>query len=495
MIKKATVLGGGIIGGGWAARLSLNGVNVTVYDTDNNAKHKIKAVLENAEAAFAKLTMAPTPPKGTVTISRDITEALAATEWVIEAVPERLDIKQAVYAEAEAAMNENTIIASSTSGIMPSDLQAKMRHPERLIVTHPFNPVYLLPLVEIVGGSKTSPQAIAAALKHHTAWGMFPLHVKKEIPAFVADRIMEAAWRECLWLVKDGIADTGDIDNAIRYGFGLRWAQMGIFETFRIAGGDAGMSHFLSQFGPCLKWPWTKLMEVPELNEALRDKITKQSDDQSGQHSVRELERIRDDNLIAILQSLKAKKWGAGKLLADYEKHLYDQGARQPQKQDGVLPTTFQTRVPADWTDYNNHMNESRYLQCFSDATDGLLRMLGINAEYIARGGTYFTAETHIRHLNEVTALEPIYATTQVLGATSKKLHLFHHLHHQDGRLLATGEHLLLHVNINTKKTAEAEAAITAKATALARQHATLPKPENAGRTIKDIEYDRRKTN
>ena len=120
---------------------------------------------------------------------------------------------------------------------------------------------------------------------------------------------MEAAWRECLWLVKDGVADTGEIDDAIRYGFGLRWAQMGIFETFRIAGGDAGMRHFLSQFGPCLKWPWTKLTDVPELNEALSDKISQQSDDQSGRYSVRELERIRDDNLIAVLQSLKAKKW------------------------------------------------------------------------------------------------------------------------------------------------------------------------------------------
>ena len=487
MIKQATVLGGGVIGGGWAARLSLNGVNVAVYDTDNNAERKIKAVLENAESAFAKLTMAPPPPKGAVTVCRNMADALAATEWVVEAVPERLDIKQAVYAEAESTLSEATVIASSTSGIMPSDLQKKMRHPERLIVAHPFNPVYLLPLVEIVGGAKTSPQAVATALQHYTAWGMFPLHVKKEIPAFIADRIMEAAWRECLWLVKDGVADTGEIDDAIRYGFGLRWAQMGIFETFRIAGGDAGMRHFLSQFGPCLKWPWTKLTDVPELNEALSDKISQQSDDQSGRYSVRELERIRDDNLIAVLQSLKAKKWGAGKLLADYEKRLYDKGARRPHEPDGALPTTFQTRVPTDWTDYNNHMNESRYLQCFSNATDGLLRMLGVDAEYIARGGSYFTVETHIRHINEVAALEPIYATTQILGATGKKLHLFHHLYRQEGRLLATGEHLLLHVDMNTKKTVAAEVGITAKATKLARRHANLPAPDNAGRAVKGV--------
>ena len=484
--KKAAVIGGGVIGGGWVARLLLNGVDVAVYDKDPQAEDKIKAILENGERAFAKMTMAPPPPKGMITICHDLAAAVGDAEWIIEAVPERLDIKQAVYAEIEDTAVDDVVIASSTSGIMPSDLQANMRHPERLIVAHPFNPVYLLPLVEIVGGVKTSPQAIQKAQETYTAWGMFPLTLKKEIPAFIADRLMEAAWREALWLVNDGIADTAEIDDAIRYGFGLRWAQMGIFETFRIAGGEAGMRHFLSQFGPCLKWEWTKLMNVPDLDDALTDKISQQSDAQSGQYSVRELERIRDDNLIAILQSLKAKQWGAGKLLADYEKHLYDKGAKKPQ-QEGALPITFETRVPADWTDYNNHMNESRYLQCFSDATDGLMRMLGVDADYIARGGSYFTVETHIRHIDEVAALEPIYATTQVLGVTPKKLHLFHHLYHQDGRLLATGEHLLLHVDMNTRKTSEAETQALAKAEELSRQHAKLPTPDNAGRAVKGV--------
>ena len=130
MIKQATVLGGGVIGGGWAARLSLNGVNVAVYDTDNNAERKIKAVLENAESAFAKLTMAPPPPKGAVTVCRNMADALAATEWVVEAVPERLDIKQAVYAEAESTLSEATVIASSTSGIMPATYKKKCAIPK-----------------------------------------------------------------------------------------------------------------------------------------------------------------------------------------------------------------------------------------------------------------------------------------------------------------------------------------------------------------------------
>ena len=134
-----------------------------------------------------------------------------------------------------------------------------MTQPDRLVVAHPFNPVYLLPLVEIVGGAKTSRAAISHAMDLFQQLGMHPLHVRTEIPAFIADRFLEAVWREALWLVKDGVATTAEIDDAIRYGFGLRWAQMGLFETYRVAGGEAGMAHFIAQFGPCLKWPWTDL--------------------------------------------------------------------------------------------------------------------------------------------------------------------------------------------------------------------------------------------
>jgi carnitine 3-dehydrogenase len=153
---------------------------------------------------------------------------------------------------------------------------------------------------------------------------MHPLHVKKEIEAFIADRLLEAIWRESLWLVKDGIATTRDIDDAVRYGFGLRYAQMGVFDTYRVAGGEAGMRHFMEQFGPCLKWPWTKLTDVPEFTDELVDLIAGQSDEQSGYMGIREMERIRDDNLIAILQALKGNNWGAGQTLARYEKQLFE---------------------------------------------------------------------------------------------------------------------------------------------------------------------------
>ena len=201
-----------------------------------------------------------------------------------------------------------------------------MRHPERLLVAHPLNPVYLLPLVELVGGRETAPETLTRAEAVYAGLGMRPLVVRKEIEAFVADRLLEAVWREALWLIHDGVATTGEVDDAIRFGFGLRWAQMGLFETYRIAGGEAGMRHFLAQFGPCLKWPWSKLTEVPDLTGALVDRIAAQSDAQSGDRSIRELERLRDDNLVAILRALRdgdgGAGWGAGRLLRDYETAL-----------------------------------------------------------------------------------------------------------------------------------------------------------------------------
>jgi carnitine 3-dehydrogenase len=205
-LKKAAAIGGGVIGAGWVARLLENGIDVSVHDPAPGAELRLQAVLDNAERAYAKLTLAPRPKKGALTFHASIAEAVAGATLIIESVPERLDVKQAVYKEVEAAADPQAIIASSTSGILPSDLQAGMAHPERLLVAHPFNPVYLLPLVELVGGKQTAPETVERAKAIYAGLGMHPLHIKKEIEAFVADRLLEAVWRECLWLVTDGIA-------------------------------------------------------------------------------------------------------------------------------------------------------------------------------------------------------------------------------------------------------------------------------------------------
>ena len=326
-IERAACIGGGVIGSGWAARFVLNGVDVAVCDPDPEAERKANEVLDNAERAFARLFGDERPARGELRIAGSIADAVDGAGFVQESVPERLDLKRAVLAEVDAAAPSEVVIGSSTSGLLPSDMQRDLAHPGRFLVGHPFNPVYLLPLVEVVAGRATTTAAVERAHEVYASVGMKPVVVAKEIDAFIGDRLQEALWREALWLVHDGIATVEDIDDVIRYSFGLRWAQMGVFQVYRVAGGEAGMRHFMEQFGPCLQWPWTKLTDVPELDEALVDKITEQSDAQAAGRSIRELERIRDDNLVGIMEALERTSgpgWGAGALLREARRTLHE---------------------------------------------------------------------------------------------------------------------------------------------------------------------------
>jgi carnitine 3-dehydrogenase len=323
-MAKAAIIGGGVIGGGWAARFLLAGRDVAVFDPDPEAARKVQEMLANARRALPELFDVPMPAEGQLTFSASLAEAVAGADWVQESVPERLEVKHAVLAEIQAACPEDAVIGSSTSGFTPTELQEGAARPGQILVAHPFNPVYLLPVVEIVPSAATPGAVTERASAILEGVGMAPVVIRREIPGHVADRLMEALWREALWLVHDGVATTEEIDNLMRYGFGLRWAQMGVFETFRVAGGEAGMRHFMAQFGPALKWPWTKLMDVPELTDDFVERIAAQSDAQSGAHSVRELERIRDANLVALMRALKAQGWGAGRLVAEQEARLKD---------------------------------------------------------------------------------------------------------------------------------------------------------------------------
>lgn len=330
-IKKAAAIGGGVIGGAWAARFVFNGIDCKIFDPHPEAQRIVGEVMNNAERAYDMLTDAPFPDRGSLTFVGSVEEAVEDADLIQESVPERLELKQKVHMQIDTAAPETALIASSTSGLLPTDIQAKMMNPERMFVAHPYNPVYLLPLVELVGGRQTSPQTIERADNAYRQIGMKPVTIRKEIDAFVGDRLLEAVWREALWLIKDDVTTTQELDDIMRYSFGMRWAQMGLFETYRIAGGEAGMRHFIEQFGPTMSLPWTKLMDVPELNDALIDKIASQSDEQSGHLGIRDLERIRDENLVGIMQVLAkghgGKGWGAGKLLKDYEAQLRSQAA------------------------------------------------------------------------------------------------------------------------------------------------------------------------
>ena len=325
-IKKSAVIGGGVIGGAWAARFVFNGIDCKIFDPHPETERIVGEVMNNAERAYGMLTDVPFPERGTLTFVGELEEAVEGADLIQESVPERIELKQKVHMQIDTAAPETALIGSSTSGLLPSDIQAKMQFPERMFVAHPYNPVYLLPLVEIVGGQQTSTDTINRA---HTAYeqiGMKPITIRKEIDAFVGDRLLEAVWREALWLIRDDVCTVEELDDIMRYSFGMRWAQMGLFQTYRIAGGEAGMRHFINQFGPTLSLPWTKLMDVPELDESLIDKIVEQSDTQAGDLGIRDLERIRDENLVGIMQVLAkgngGKGWGAGKLLSDYETRL-----------------------------------------------------------------------------------------------------------------------------------------------------------------------------
>ncbi len=298
-----------------------------VFDPHPEAERIVGEVIANAERAYGLLTDAPLPPRGRLTFSLQAsTTPCRAQNGCRKAYPNVSISSAACSAEIDAACPPDALIGSSTSGLLPSELQAGLAHPERLFVAHPYNPVYLLPLVEIVGGKATTAATIDRARAVLDAIGMKGVVIAREIEAFVGDRLLEALWREALWLIKDDICDVETLDNVIRYSFGLRWAQMGLFQTYRIAGGEAGMRHFLAQFGPCLKWPWTKLTDVVDLDDALIEKIAAQSDKQAAGLSIRELERIRDENLVSILRGLKTghggEGWGAGKLLAEFEQRL-----------------------------------------------------------------------------------------------------------------------------------------------------------------------------
>ena len=486
-LQRVGLLGGGVIGAGWAARFLLNGVDVQMYDPDPQAPRKVGEVLANARRATAKLVMPALPVEGTLTFVPTPEAAATDVDFVQESAPERIELKQDLLRRASTAAPANVVFGSSTSGLLPTVLQQGMIHPERLVVGHPFNPVYLLPLVEVCGGEQTSTAAAERAAEVYTALGMHPLRLRKEIDGFVADRLLEALWREALWLVNDGVATAAEIDDAIRFGAGLRWSFMGTFLVYRIAGGEAGMRHFMAQFGPTLQWPWTKLMDVPDLTDELLDTLVSQSDDQADGATIRELEVLRDDCLIAVMQGLRTVGYGAGEVLDRYERQLFDRApAPSGPGSDLSGPLRFhERRVPTEWVDYNGHTNDSRYMQLSSEAGDRFLRFIGMDGAYLESGRSFFTVESHIAYLAQTRAGDLLYVTVQLMSHDAKRLRIFTAMHRADDHgLVATAEHMMLHVDTTTNRAAPAEPAIVAALDAIAAHHRLLPAPAQAGRHI-----------
>ena len=304
-LKNIAVIGIGVIGTGWIIRFLYNQKKIKVYDPNLEQKKNLLKEIKRVEPTLRKIYKKKINLSKQLEFSDSLEEAVQNADLIQENAPENETLKKNLIKEISQYSKLNSIIASSSSGLLPSKIQSKCKNPKRLIIAHPFNPVYLLPLVELVAGKQTDKKFINKANMFYSNIGMKTLILKKELPGYLSDRLQESMWRESLHIINEGYASTQDLDDAIIYGPGLRWSLMGTFLTFHLAGGKMGMTHMLEQFGPALKLPWTKL-KAPTLNSKLKNKIIKGTKKQSKNRSVENLSNLRDNFLID-LQKLLSK--------------------------------------------------------------------------------------------------------------------------------------------------------------------------------------------
>ena len=312
-IKTVGIAGTGLIGAGWAARLLIRGIDVIAYDVSPSADAKLKAAIKVAWPSMEKLLGKP-KKKGKLSFTTDLSVMASKAQFIHEAAPERKDLKIKLFKDIDAIAKPDVIISSSSSGFLPTDLQSECKHPERVIIGHPFNPVYLLPLVETVPGNQTSKDTMDRAGVYYESIGMQVLRLKKEIDGYICDRLQEALWREALHILDKDIGTTGDIDDSIVYSAGMRWAFMGSFLTYHVGGGPGGMRDFMKQFDPTLALPWTDL-GFPKWNDALEQRLIEGTDAQAAGRSVAQIEAKRNAILVDMMKLFKKHKIGAGLVL------------------------------------------------------------------------------------------------------------------------------------------------------------------------------------
>jgi 3-hydroxyacyl-CoA dehydrogenase len=299
-IRQVAVIGAGTIGASWAAWFLSRGLAVTASDPSPNGEAFLRRYVAEAWPALTRLGLAADASPDRLTFMRDPLAALDGAEFVQESGPEREDVKRVLFRDLDGAAGPDVVIASSSSGLLISRLQEGCRHPERFVVGHPFNPPHLIPLVEVVGGRQTSKAAIGRAMQFYAAVGKRPIHIKKEVKGHLANRLQAALWREAVHLVAEGVADVADVDAAIAYGPGLRWAIMGPNLTFHLAGGVGGIEHFMHHLvGPLTSW-WSDL-GTPELTAELRQKLVDGVKAEAAGRSIPELAAWRDRLLLDIL--------------------------------------------------------------------------------------------------------------------------------------------------------------------------------------------------
>jgi len=303
-VRNVTSIGAGPIGAGWAAHFLARGYDVTAYLHSLDELDAFNQVLETAWVSLTALGLAPEASLDRLHFTDNLNEAVRNADFIQESAPERLELKQALYREISQFARPRTVIASSTSGLTMTEIQSECATPERTVIGHPFNPPYLLPLVEIVGGQKSHQDAVRWTHDFYALAGKAPLVLKKEIPGFVATRLQEALWREALHMVANGEATPEDIDTALINGPAPRMAVQGQCLAFHVACGEGGMATNLDQFGPALKFPWTRL-EAPELTRELRDRMVVGCREIAGDRHFSQMASERDRAIVGILKAVR----------------------------------------------------------------------------------------------------------------------------------------------------------------------------------------------
>lgn len=324
-IKTVAVVGTGTIGAGWAARFVNKGIDVIATDLDPACEPRLRTVVANAMAQMDKLIPVDPDKRGKLTFTTDFEAAVGQADFIQENAPDRVDLKRALIQKITTHCRPGVIVASSSSNLRPTDIQADAVEPGRVMIGHPFNPVYICPIVELVMGERTSQETFDTAREFYTAMGMKPLHVKKEVDGYIANRLQEAMWREILYMVRDGIATPKDIDDATIYGFGIRLAFMGTCLTFHLGGGPGGMAHLLDHFGPTVKDPLSYLIG-PDITPDLREKMISGVNEETEGKSVEELEAVRDECMIEIIKCLSRMDYASGRVLNEDRARLKASG-------------------------------------------------------------------------------------------------------------------------------------------------------------------------
>jgi len=322
-IRNIAIVGTGVIGASWAALYLARGFNVTATDPAPNAEVNLRKFIDAAWKDLSVIGLSLNASREHLQFTTDMKKALADADLVQENGPERSEFKIKLFADMDDATPQDSIIASSSSGLTMSVMQSECKHPERCVIGHPFNPPHVIPLVEIVAGAKTSPQTVEQAISFYASIGKKPIHVRKEVVGHVANRLQAALYREIVYLIEQGVLDVTDADAAVCWGPGLRWGVMGPSLLFHLGGGQGGMQHFMEHLsGPLAAW-WKDLGKITEFSPEVKQTIIEGAQNEAGDRSIDELERERDAMLLELLATRTKGEKEAQAAMSS--------GAKQPQ--------------------------------------------------------------------------------------------------------------------------------------------------------------------